>query len=103
MSDLMGFQIFDLFEKRMPIFEYQIPKLTNYICANLNANYSPNRGYYYRAYNYVSKLKIVTNRKKKKGIGPLSAKKGEMICEDRLVNFYDDATHLDCRGGVYFF
>ena len=44
-----------------------LPILTNYICGNINSDYSPKRGYYYEQYNYVSKLKIVCMWKQRRG------------------------------------
>ena len=46
--------------------------LTDYICENINADYSPDRGYYWHQYNYVSKLCIVCMWKQKRGLPPVS-------------------------------
>ena len=98
---MMGFHLFEFFENLEYIYEHQLPILVNYICANLNSDYSLNYWYYYEAYNYCNKLYIVINWRKERGLAP-KAKKGEMICYDteELVNFISDKKHLNCCGSV---
>ena len=58
---MMGFQLLELFENGCYIYEDQITELVNYICHNLNSDYSPNYRYYEKCYNYCNKLRIVVN------------------------------------------
>ena len=63
----------------------QIKKVINYICGQL-ISWSPNRSYYEEQYNFATKLHIVCSWKRKNGF-PALTKKGEGICNDKLVNF----------------
>ena len=78
---MMGFQLFEFFENLEYIYEHQLPISVNYICPNLDSDYSLNYWYYYEAYNYCNKLCIVISWRKERGLAP-KAKKGEMICHD---------------------
>ena len=69
--------------------------LTDYICGNLDSDYSPNRCYYYEQYNYVNKLQIVCNWKQRQCLLAVACK-GEAICNDQLVNFSKDQEHKNC-------
>ena len=42
----MAFRLFEAFERREYIHMDDLPILTDYICGNINSDYSPNRGYY---------------------------------------------------------
>ena len=81
------------FERREYIHMDNLPLLPNYIY--INSGYSPNRGYYWQQYNYVSKLAIVCFWKEKHGLPAVSCK-GEAICNDELVNFLKDKQHKYC-------
>ena len=99
---MQGWGIFkEKFEKEKYIHEDEMLELVDYVCGNLNSDWSPNRGLYYRAYNHTNKLYIVINWRKAKGYPPI-AKKGEMICckKNDLVNFIKDKEHLNCCGTV---
>ena len=98
---MMGFQLFEIFENLEYIYEHKLPLLVDYICANLNSDYSPSYWYYYEAYNYCNKLYTVINWRKERGLA-LRAKKGEMISHnsDELINFISDKKHLNCCGGI---
>ena len=80
------------------LFEYinekDLPIITNYICGHL-ISWSPNRSYFERQYNYVNKLKIVCKWKRKSGL-PACSKNGEAICEEKLVNFFEEKEHKNC-------
>ena len=93
--ETMEYELFQAFERREYIHVDDLPLLTNYICGNINSNYSPNRGYYWQQYNYVSKLAIVCFWKQKHGLPTVSCK-GEAICNDGLVNFFKDKQHKYC-------
>ena len=73
-----------------------LPLLTYYICGNINADYFPNKAYYWQQYNYVRKLSIVYMWKQKRGL-PLVSRKGDTICNDQLINFYKYKEHKNCR------
>ena len=53
----------------------------------------PNRSYWYEQYNICTKLYHVCKWRKGKGFQPIG-KKGENICNDKLVNIF--AEHKDC-------
>ena len=62
----LEYELFQAFEKKEYIHMDDLPLLKNYICGNINSNYSPNRGYY-----NVSKLAIVWFWKQKHGLPTL--------------------------------
>ena len=95
----MEYELVQAFERREYTHTDGLPLLTNYICRNINSDYSANRGYY-----NVSKLAIVCFRKswllfalgnKKHGLPTVSCK-GEAICNDELVNLFKDKQHKNC-------
>ena len=57
------YQLFLAFEKGDYINEFDLPKISNYICGHL-VSWSPNRKYFECQYNYITKLKIVCRWKK---------------------------------------
>ena len=85
----MAFRLFEAFERREYIHMEDLPILTDYICGNINSDYSPNRGYYYEQYSYVTKLKIVCMWKQRRRL-PTVFCKGEAICNNKFINFYKD-------------
>ena len=91
----MRYGSFQAFEGREYIHIGDLPFLTDYICGNLNSDYSPNRGFYYEQYNYVNKLQIVCIWKQRQGLLAV-AYKGEAISNDQLVNFSKDEEHKNC-------
>ena len=53
-------------------------------------------------YSYSSKAYIFCRWRQSKGLEPI-AKWGEAICNDELVNFFDDLKHKNCScGSVYY-
>lgn len=82
------------FENGDYICEEDIKLVQNYICGNLNS-YSLNRFYYYLQYNYVTKLYDVCRWRSKRGIHAI-AKKGEEICNCKILNFFADQKHKNC-------
>ena len=46
-------------------------------------------------YNYVTKLKTVCKRKRKRGLLACS-KNREAICKEKLVNFFEEKEHKNC-------
>ena len=91
MSD---YQLFLAFERGDYINLEDLPKITNYICGHL-ISWSPNQSHFEIQYNYVSKLTIVCHWKQKRGL-PVCSKKGEAICDGKLVNFFEDEQHRKC-------
>ena len=74
------------------IEEKDIKKVLNYITGNL-ISCSPNRSYWHTQYNYATKVYHVCRWRKKRGFRPI-AKKGENICNDELVNIFNE--HKNC-------
>ena len=92
-------EIFKRFEDEKFIFEHEVPILFDYICAQLNSLYSPNRSYYNMFYNYCVRLTHVINWRKKNSYAPV-AKLGKHICDEKktLVIFFHDKKHWSCCG-----
>ena len=89
MSRLSLYQVFESYEY---IHEDNLNEIQNYICGNLNS-WSPNRSYWYEQYSIVTKLYHICKWRKGKGF-QLIGKKGENICNEKLVNIF--AKHKDC-------
>ena len=83
------------FDEGQFINEKDIETLNKYIRANLVGSNS-NR-YRYGKYNYLNKLYIVIRWRKEHNLLP-AARKGEMICKNELINFFQDKKHADCCG-----
>ena len=77
----------------------QIQKVTNFICGQL-ISWSHNRSFCQGEYNLATKLIIVCLWEKKKGL-PAIAKGGQTICNDKLVNFFDNEKHKNCFCSIY--
>ena len=86
--------LFEAFERGDYIPEEHIKKVTNYMCGQL-ISWLPNRSYYECQCNYATKLQIVCRWKQKHGFAACT-KKGEAICDDKLVNFFKDKEHKNC-------
>ena len=71
-----------------------IKKVANNICGQL-ISWLPNHSYFQAEYNYATKLIHVCWWKKKRGL-PALTKKGEAICGDEIVNFFEDKNHKNC-------
>ena len=91
---MKGLQIHEKFEMGYFIYEDSLNEMVNYICANL-ANWSPKFEYWNEQLNYANKLYIVINWRKRRNLVP-AAKKGETICNDQLINFLEDKSHVAC-------
>ena len=76
------------------IHEIGLCKVVSYICGQ-PISWSPNRSFWEDEFNEVSKLFIVRKWKRKRSL-PLLAKKGDPICNDKLVNVLKDENHKDC-------
>ena len=96
-----GFKIFEDFESGKYVHQDDLRYLTDHICGNLN-NWTPNYPFLYNMYCYSSKAYIVCRWRQSKGLSPV-VKWGEAICEDKLVNFFEDEKHKNCIcGSVYY-
>ena len=69
--------LFEAFERRDYISREQIKKITNHI-SGLLTSWSPNRSYYKAQYNYATKLYIVCDWKKTKGLPALAKKRSNL-------------------------
>ena len=85
--------LFEAFERGDYIPEEQIKKVINYICSQL-ISWSPNPSYYEEQYNFATKLHVC--RWKRKNGFPALAKNGEVIRNDKLVNFFKEKEHKNC-------
>ena len=84
--------VFGFLKRRL--YKLDLPRITNYICGHLISCY-PNRSYLEIQYNYISKLTILCNCKKKRGL-PICSKKGEEIYDGKLVKFFEDEQLTNC-------
>ena len=80
--------MYEAFSRGDYIPQEQIKKVTNFICGQL-ISWSPNRTFYQGEHNLATKLIIVCLWKKKKGLLAI-AKRGQTICNNELVNFFED-------------
>ena len=72
----------------------RIKKIRHYI-ANQLFSWSPNRSYYEAQYNYATKLYHVCKWREGHSFAAI-AKKGEIICNNELVNFFKDEAQENC-------
>ena len=86
--------LFEDFEDDKYINENGLPKILNYICGHL-IFWSPHRSYFECQYNFATKAKIVYTWRRQCGLAAC-AKKGEAICEEKLVNFLKEKKHKNC-------
>ena len=96
-----GLQVFEEFESRKYVRIEDLKHMCNHIGGNLN-NWTLNYRFWYNMYSYSSKTYIVCRWRESKGLSPVP-KWGEAICENELVNFFDDPKHKSCScGSVYY-
>ena len=74
-----GFQVFEDFKQGKYIFEDELEILNNYLAAQMNSYWNPNRAYYYRWYSQSGKLFRVIEWRKRNGFAS-SGKYGERVC-----------------------
>ena len=86
--------MFDSYENDDYIEEVNIGSIVNYICMNLNS-WSPNHCYWQKQYHIVTKLCSVCRWRRENGARPIG-KKGEIICNNELVNFFANEKHRYC-------
>ena len=82
--DLDCFKRYSNFES---INEIELRYAVNYICGNLNADYTLNCRYWYDMYTYTSKNFIVLRHRKENGILNPLTKLGECVCQNKVINF----------------
>ena len=70
--------LFEAFERGDYISREQIKKITNYISGQLTS-WFPNRLYYKAQYNYATKLYIVCDWEKTKGLPALAKKEKQFV------------------------
>ena len=88
------YTLYEAFDKGHFIRLEYILQVHNCIAGNL-ISWSPNPSIWQAEYNYAAKLYHICNWKKERGMSPM-AKKGEVICNDELVNFFEDEKHNGC-------
>ena len=80
--------MYEAFSRGDYIPHEQIKKVTNFICGQL-ISWLPNLSFYQGKYNLATKC---VSLEEKKGL-PAIAKRGQTICNDELVNFFEDEKH----------
>ena len=97
-----GFELFELFKNKEWIHADDFPILSDYIYGHFHGGSCSRKMYAYS--NYFTKCKIVLDFKRKNKL-ELKSKLGEAVCQNKLVNFFEDPDHsLDkCNcGSVYY-
>ena len=96
-----AYNCFKKYERKEFLTKIELEYADDYVCLNLN-NPSFGYKYFYNMYTYIRKSFIVCNWKEKNGYNILS-KFGKAICNDRLVNFFENEEHKHCsRSSVYY-
>ena len=96
-------QCFEKYSNFQLVDEDELKLAINYICGNLNANYTMNYPYWYDMYSYTSKNLMVLRKRKEKHENPLTSL-GECVCQDKIINFLTNKKCF-CKEGcasVYF-
>ena len=91
LSVMSDYQLFLAFEKGECINLNDMPKINSYICGHL-ISWSPNWSYFECQCNSINELFIFCDWKQNCGL-PIFSKKGEAICEGKLVIFFEDEQH----------
>ena len=79
--------------------EEELKLAVNYICLQLNYGAS-NYPYWYDMYSYTSKSFIVLRWRRKNNKLP-TAKLGEAICKDKIINFVKEKHQCMCSSVYY--
>ena len=88
----MDLTCFEKYINFQDIDESELKFAINYICGNLNANYTLNYPYWYDMYSYTAKNLIVLNhRKYEEGNSNPKTKLGECVCQDKVINFLQNS------------
>ena len=86
---MQGYHCLKFFMKNKYIDYEDFPVLSNHICAQLTS-WSASKSFYYEQYNYLNKLYTVCNWRRGPGLFPLKGRRGKAICNNELVNFFED-------------
>ena len=98
----LAFDHFNHFKEGHSLTEYQLKLAADHVCLNLN---NPNGlyRYFYNMYCYITKCNVVLEWKKKHNGYKLESKFGEVIFNNKLVNFLEDDEHKNCScSSVYY-
>ena len=85
-----SFELFTLFKNKEWILAEDIPILSDYIYGFFDGGSCSNEMYAYS--NYLTKCKIVLIFKKENKL-ELKTKLREAVCENKLVNFFENPNH----------
>ena len=100
-----SFESFEKYIKHELVNEEELKLAINYICGNLNDNYTINYPYWYDMYSYTSKNLIVLRTKKEKKLKSLT-RLGECVCNGKIIDFLKNTDNkCFCKKGcssVYF-
>ena len=95
--------LFTKYQKFEEVNEKDLDLIVDYICGNLNS-FSRNYPYWYDMYSYATKSRIVIRHRKEK-FETATAKLGECVCQDQVINFLENENKCNCNNGcasVYF-
>ena len=99
-----AYNCYKKYERKEFLTKFELDYAVDHICLNLN-NPSFSYKYFYNMYSYTAKSYIVL-RWKKKHRNPdqvVSVKFGKAICNDQLVNFFENEEHNHCScSSVYY-
>ena len=98
-----AYNCFKKYERKEFLTKFELDYAVDHICLNLN-NPSFSYKYFYNMYSYTAKSYIVLRWKKKRNPDQVvSAKFGKAICNDQLVNFFENEEHKHCScSSVYY-
>ena len=96
-----AYDCFKKYERKEFLTRYELEYAVDRVCLNLN-NPSIGYKYFYNTYSCITKLFLVCNWKEKSGYNIVS-KFGEVICNDQLVNFFENEEYKHCLcSSVYY-
>ena len=96
---MSGYDQFQNYKNFVYMNEEELKLAVNYICMNLNYSTS-DYPYWYDMYSYTSKSFIVLRWRRKNKKLP-TAKLGEAICMDKIIDFVKNEHKCTCSS-VYF-
>ena len=96
---MSGYEEFQAYKNFECMTYEELKSAVNYICLNLNS-FGSDYKYWYDMYCYTSKSFIVLRWRKEKNMLP-TAKLGEVICQDKIINFVRNEHKCSCSS-VYF-
>ena len=96
---MSGYNQFQDYKNFVYMSEQELKLAVNYICMNLNCC-TRDYPYWYDMYSYTSKSFIVLRWRRENNKLP-TAKLGEAICQDKIINFVEKEHKCTCSS-VYF-